>query len=452
MTLFKYGLLALAFACANSAQADDLLVIYQQALEADPNSRSAEEKTGIGAAQKGQALGQMLPQIAMSGNWSTNRYTQSYLYHAATHTTPARPAAPDAITNYPGTRYYLSLNQSLMDFAKFWAWRQATKVEDQYATEAIEAHNQLMFTVVDRYFSELQAEDELSFAQTETLATEKKLEQIQRQYAKQLLKITDLYAMEARLDQLKASEIVAESKRVTAQAGLSELTGSASARLSKLRDNVDYPEIQGDLQQWLDMAQSQNPAIAAKQKAIIAAETNVTAQKVKHLPTADLQLNYYNTNTGYQSSSQDPYEVQTAAINVNVPIFSGGITTHQISEARYRLQMSKNDNEATVRSITKETSDAFLSTNAATHSIKASQRALESTRKSREAMEKAYQLGVVTISDLIKAQEDEFSVKKDYALAKYIYIKNRIRFMHAIGSIGEENLHEVNNWLETKGQ
>jgi outer membrane protein len=114
--------------------------------------------------------------------------------------------------------------------------------------------------------------------------------------------------------------------------------------------------------------------------------------------------------------------------------------------------MSKNDNEATVRGITKETSDAFLSTNAATHSIKASQRTLESTSKSLAAMEKGYQLGVVTISDLIKAQQDEFSAKKDLAIAKYNYIKNRIRFMHAIGSIGEENLHEVNNWLETKNQ
>jgi len=446
MTLFKYGLLALALTCAQSAQAEDLLFIYQQALEADPNSRSAEEKTGIGAAQKGQALGQMLPQIGLSGNWSTNRYTQSGAR------TVANPKSLDAISNYPGTRYYLSLNQSLMDFGKFWAWRQAAKVEDQYATEAIEAHNQLMFNVVDRYFSELQAEDELYFAQSEKVATEKKLEQIQKQYAKQLLKITDLYAMEARLDQLKAAEIVSESKRVTAQAALSELTGSVPAPLSKLRDQVDYPEISGDLQQWLEMAQSQNPAISAKQKAIIAAETNVTAQKAKYLPTADLQLNYYNTNTGYQSSQQLPYEVQTAAVNVNVPLFSGGITYNQVSEARYRLQMSKNDNEATVRGITKETSDAFLSTNAATHSIKASQRALESTSKSLAAMEKGYQLGVVTISDLIKAQEDEFSAKKDLAIAKYNYIKNRIRFMHAIGSIGEENLHEVNNWLETKSQ
>jgi outer membrane protein len=199
------------------------------------------------------------------------------------------------------------------------------------------------------------------------------------------------------------------------------------------------------------MAQSQNSSINAKQKAVIAAETNVTAQKAKYLPTAELQLNYYNTNTGYQSSkSQYPYEVQTAALNVNVPLFSGGITYHQVSEARYHLQMSRNANEATLRAIIKETSDAFLSTNAATHSIKASQRALESTSKSRVAMEKGYQLGVVTISDLIKAQQDEFSAKKDCAIAKYNYIKNRIRFMQAIGSIGEENLNEVNNWLEVR--
>lgn len=443
MTLLRYWLIFIIFACIQPAAAEDLLAVYQQALEADPKSRSADEKIGIGSAQKGQALGQMLPQVALTGNWSTNRYTQT---HPKSSTSSG---GPDTVTNYPGTRYYLSLNQTLLDFGKFWAWRQATKVEDQYATEAIEAHNQLMFDVVDRYFSELEAEDELNFAKTEKQATQKRLEQIQKQYAKQLLKVTDLYAMEARLDQIIAAEIIAESKRVTAQDSLRELTGVTPAALSKLKEAIDYPEIQGNLQQWVEMAQSQNPSVSAKQKAILAAETNVTAQQAKYLPTADLQLNYYDTNTGYQSSQQSPYQVQTAAINVNVPLFSGGITSNQVSEARHRLQLSKNDNEITQRAITKETSDAFLSANAAARSIKASKKALDSAGKSRESMERGYQLGVVTISDVIKSQQDEFSAKKDYAQAKYNYIKNRIRFMHAIGSISEENLHEVNNWLET---
>jgi len=436
MNTFRHWLAPLIFACAQTAAAEDLVTVYRQALQADPQLKSAEVKVEIGSALKGQALGQMLPQVSATGNWSTNRSSQ----------TNARNQ--DIVQNYPGTRYYISLNQSLIDFAKFWEWRRTSKVEDQYAAEAIEALNNLMFNVVERYFIELEAEDELSFAKTEKQATQKQLEQIQKQYAKQLLKITDLYAVEARLDQIIAAEILAESKRVTAQDNLRELTGVSPAALNKLRDKVEYPEIQGDLQQWIDMAQSQNPAISAKQLAIQAAENNVTVQKSKYLPVADLQLNYYDTNTGYQSSNIGQTRTEVAAINVTVPLFSGGTTTHQLFEAKHRLQLSKNDNEAAIRGIIKETSDAFLSANADARHIRALQKALESASKSREAMERGYHYGVVTISDVIKAQQDEYSAKNDFAKAKYSYIKNRIRFMHALGSIAEENLQEINGWLE----
>ncbi len=432
------------FACAQTAVAEDLLTVYRQALEADPQLKNAEVKAEIGSAQKGQALGQMLPQIIASGNWSKNRY-------ASTAKTLAGGSV-DYAQHYPGTRYSVSLSQTLIDFGKFWEWRRAAKVEDQYAAEAIEANNQLMFNVVDRYFSVLEAEDELNFTKMEKQSTQKQLEQIQKRYAKQLLKVTDLYAMEARLDQIIAAEILAESKRVTAQESLRELTGATPATLNKLRESVDYQEIEGDLQQWVEMAQSQNPGISAKQLAIEAAENNVATQKSKHLPVAELQLNYYDTNTGYQSAQAAPYQVDVAAINVNVPLFSGGTTTHQVYEAQHRLQLSKNDNEALMRAITKETSDAFLSTNANARRIKAAQKALESTSKSREAMERGYHYGVVTISDVIKAEQEEFSAKNDFAQAKYDYIKNRIRFMHAIGSISEENLQEVNGWLEASNQ
>lgn len=439
MKISKYWLIVMVSACTQTAVAEDLITVYRQALEADPQLKSAEVKVEIGSAQKGQALGQMLPQVSASGNWSANKQTER--------------GRTVSTNNYNGTRYYVSLNQTLVDFAKFWEWRRASKVEDQYATEAIEAHNQLMFNVVDRYFSVLETDDKVNFAKTEKQAAEKQLEQIKKQYAKQLLKVTDLYAMEARLDQIIAAEILAESKRVTAQESLRELTGTTPSTLNKLREAVDYQEIQGDLQQWVDMAQSQNPAISAKQIAVQAAENSVAAQKSKHLPVVDFQLNFYDTNTGYQSQRLiSDTQTEVAAINVNVPLFSGGTTTHQVYEAQHRLQLSKNDNEALIRAITKETSDAFLSSNANARRIKAAQRALESTSKSREAMERAYHYGVVTISDVIKAQQEEFSAKNDFAQAKYEYIKNRIRFMHAIGSISEENLQEVNSWLDASNE
>lgn len=429
--MFVASLLLISY---SQARSDDLLTIYRKALEADPRLRSAQLKADIGTAQKGQALGQMLPQVMGTANYSMN--DQSVLYPNG-----------DSRTHYRGTRYYVSLNQSLIDFAKFWDWRRASKAEDQYQAETIEAQNRLIVDVVDRYFSVLQAEDQLNFSRTEKRATEKQLLQVQKQFAKQLLKITDVYAVEARLDQLAADEIQSESEWVTAQQVLRELTGETVLSLNQLGSDIEYKSIEGELQQWLDMAQSQNPLLFSKHLAIEAAENNLAVQKSKYLPVVDLQLNFYDTDTGYQSSRTPPIQTQIAAINVNVPIFNGGSTLHQLYEAQHRLAMSKNDDEATLRNLHKETSDAFLTTNASVRHIKAADKAVESAMKSREAMEKGLKYGVVTISDFLKAQQGEFLALRNLSQAKYAYIKNRVRFLCAIGSVSEENVAEVNAWL-----
>ncbi|MDD2760355.1 MAG: TolC family outer membrane protein [Methylomonas sp.] len=434
MPVLKILAICLLLTHPYGAQAEDLLTIYQQALDADPSLKSAQLKVNIGSAQKGQALGQMLPQITGTANWSKNDQT-------------VMNPGGDVNNKYQGTRYYVSLNQTLVDFAKFWEWRRASKTEDQYAAEAIEAQNKLIFTVVDRYFSVLEADDQLQFTHSEKLATEKQLEQVQKQFAKQILKVTDVYAVEARLDQLLANEILAETKLITAQQGLRELTGELPNNLNKLREDIDYKVIEGELPQWIEMAQSQSPLLSAKNLAIEAAEDSVTVQKSKYLPVVDLQLNFYDTDTGYQSTRTPQVQTQVAAINVNVPLFSGGTTTHQLFEAQHRLELSKNDSEAALRGLIKETSDAFLESNANVRHIKATQKALESAAKSRESMERGLQYGVVTVSDLLKAQQDEFSAQREISRARYAYIKNRIRFMQAIGSVNEMNLQEVNDWL-----
>ncbi|WP_051911478.1 TolC family outer membrane protein [Methylomicrobium agile] len=419
------------------ALADDLLTVYRQALEGDPTLKSAEAKSEVGAAQKGQALGQMLPQINAVGNWSKNQQR-----------TDTGPRA--ANSSYVGTRYYVSLSQTLIDFGKFWEWRRASKVEDQFASEEIESRNELIFNVVDRYFAVLEAEDQLEFTRSEKQMTQHELDQVQKQFAKQVLKITDVYAVEARLDQVVADEIKAESQLVTSQQGLRELTGMAPSSLWRLRENIEFKELEGKLQQWIDMAQSQNPLLSAKRIAIEAAENNVAAQKSKHLPVVDLQLNFYDTNTGYNSQRLGAdIQTQVAAINVNVPIFSGGTTTHQLFEAKSKLRLSQYDNEIALRSLTKETSDAFLTTNADVKRIKAGRKSLESAAKSRESMARGLYYGIVTISDFLKAQENEFAAKRDLAQAKYSYIRNHIRFLLAIGSLDENNLREINDWLES---
>ena len=422
---------------------DDLLTVYQQALEADPELKASETKIQIGNAQRGQALGEMLPQINATANWSANKQTQAQRQGFG-------GPIQDVTNNYGGTRYVVSVNQTLLDFPKYWNWQRSKAVESQYTLENVQAQQALLFNVVDKYFGVLEAEDELKFYKSEEETTARQLEQIQKLFDRQLAKITDLYAIEARLDQVRASIIEAEAKLVTARGSLKELTNMTSSSLSGLRDEIEYKELEGKLEDWLEVAKNENPALAAQQHAITAADRDVATQKSKHLPVVELQLIYYNTDTGFQSDriQNGAVDTQVASINVNVPVFSGGVTTKQTQEAQHKLTLNKYQKEAQLRELVKQTSDAFLNSNASVRRIKATRKALESSTKSREAMEMGFSYGVETISDVLKAQEEEFKVMRDLAQAKYGYIKNRMRFLQAIGTISEENLVEVNNWLQ----
>jgi len=419
------------------ATAENLLEVYQEALLSAPQLKAAGFKLEVGAAEKGQALGQMLPQVNGTANWSENTLQQ-----------PNVPIPSQRLESYKGTRYFVSLTQTLIDFGKFSEWQRTRELEKQYEAEHIDTHQNLMVDIINRYFSILDAEDQLRFIDQEKQATETYVEQINKLFAKQLAKITDVYEVEARLDQIKADQIEAESLLSTAKEALKELTNVDTGNLSRLREGIDYKELDGKLEDWLQVALSQSPALAVQRQAIAVANGDLAVQRSKYLPVVDLQLYFYDTNTGYQSvllSSE--IKTQVAAINVNVPIFSGGTTTERVNEAQGTLNIKKEENEAKIRALIKETSEAFTLSNANAKRIRASQKAVLSAGKSLEAMQSGFKYGVNTIRHVLEAQQDEFKAQRDLAKAKYNYIANRIRFLKAIGTINEDNLFEVNDWL-----
>jgi outer membrane protein TolC len=81
-----------------------------------------------------------------------------------------------------------------------------------------------------------------------------------------------------------------------------------------------------------------------------------------------------------------------ASVNVTIPLFAGGATYQRAQEATKQLLISKQRKISLLRSIEKETRDAFLSANASVRRIKAVTRAQKTAIKAREAMEKGFYL------------------------------------------------------------
>ena len=434
----KFGLALLLSAGLQTVHADDNLIkLYQQALQFDPNVRSAQLQVEISEAQRGQAGGVLLPQINANANISANDQ----------NTTPVI----NRQNQYVGERYTVSLTQSVIDLPKYWNWKRYQNIVAQYQSSNEEAQQALIYNVIERYFKVLEARDTLSLTEQEIASTQKQLTQMQHQFEKQLVKITDVYELEAKLDILLADQIQAKTLLDIAQQGITELTGQPVKTLSELKSDIFFKELTGNIDEWLKQAESLNPGLLAQNKAIDAANDNLWQQKAKHLPTVDMQLYYYNTNTGQAGQLNQPYLVETgtAAVNINVPLFSSGVMSHAVDEASKTLELNEEKRTALLRALIKETRDSFLSTNASVKRISAAEKALQTSSKAREAMEKGFQYGMQTISDVLVSQDREFKAKRDILQAKYDYITNRTRFERATGLITEQFLQAVNQWLKT---
>ncbi len=411
--------------------AQDLIGIYQQAQLADPTLKTAELQIGVGEAQRGQAGGVLLPQISASANLSTNDFT------------PANGAS----SSYKGKRYTVGLTQSVIDLPKFLNWQRYQKIVSHYELAYEEAQQVLMQNVVDKYFAVLEARDTLELVNQEIAVSQKQLEQVKKQFEKQMVKVTDVYELEAKLDLLFADAIDAKTKLDVAQQGVIELTGQSPGKLAGLRSDIQFTEIIGSIDDWMAQAQALNPALAAQDQAIAAAEYDVLQQHAKHLPSVDLQWTYFDTNTGFQNTQSTAYKTSVAAININIPLFSGGVTSRQADEASKTLEINKEKQNALLRNMIKETREFFLGTNASVKRIQASTKALESSIKAREMMEKGFRYGFQSISDILMSQAREYKAKKDLLDAKYSYIRNRTHFERATGTITEQSLQAINKWL-----
>ena len=65
-----------------------------------------------------------------------------------------------------------------------------------------------------------------------------------------------------------------------------------------------------------------------------------------------------------------------------------------------------------------------------------------------EAIEAGFQVGTRTSVDVLNAQRDLFRAKRDFSQSRYDYILDILRLKQAAGVLNEDDLTEVNSWLE----
>ena len=414
------------------AQAADLLETYHSALTGDPAFAGARAAQQAGQEKKAQGRSLLLPNINLSAASTYNDTTSQY-------------AGKSVDNQYNSSNYGLSLVQPLFRQQN---WLSFTQAELQLAISEAQykqSEHDLILRVAQSYFDVLIAQDNVQLTGAQKQAIAEQLDQAKRNFEVGTATITDTYEAQARFDLITAQEITAQSSLEIKLRSLQQLTNTAPGQLRPLGSELklDTPQ-PGDVEKWVEDAQQHNLQITIAQAFAELADKEMTRNFGAHLPTLDLVANYGKSTTSVLNLGAVDTTSKSIGLQFNLPLFQGGVTQSKYRETEALRDKAKQDLENLRRTIAVQTRQAYLGVVSGIAQVKALQQALKSSESLLEASKLGQGVGVRTNLDVLNAQQQLFSTRRDLYQAEYNYLISRLRLKAAVGTLTEEDVQGVN--------
>ncbi|MFA5825753.1 MAG: TolC family outer membrane protein [Gallionellaceae bacterium] len=441
MKLSKSALFVLALFATSPALATDLLDAYRSAQSQDAAFASARALRQAGQEKQAQGRSLLLPNVNLTANTTYNDISAKY----------AGVAAPDKQYNSSGVG--VSLVQPLFRQQN---WLAYTQSEMQVAISEAQyklAEHDLILRVAQGYFDVLIAQDSVQLTEAQKRAISEQLEQAKRNFEVGTSTITDTYEAQARYDLTSAQEISALSNLEVKKRALQQITNAAPSELRQLGQEFKLEAPQpADVEKWVADAQQHNVQIIIAESAAQLAEKEVSRNFGGHLPTLDLVASYSksassatyfgSTNLGTSDTTS-----KSVGIQLNMPLFQGGATQSKYREAEANLDRARQDLENARRTVAVQARQAYLGVVSGIAQVKALQQALKSSESLLQASKLGQGVGVRTNLDVLNAQQQLFSTRRDLYQAEYNYLISRLRLKAAVGTLAEEDVGAVNQAL-----
>ena len=442
--LLKAFILCALFPAALQAQDKklNLLDIYQQALAHDPVLASAlsSNKAAQEIIEQGKAL--YRPTVNFSAGITATK--SSIEFNNVTSNFPR--VAGNA--SFEGYNYGLEARQPI--------YRQQNLVQmDQSYTQVSIADKQyhlsqqnLILRTTQAYFNVLIAQDKIELIKAQKTAILSQLDQAKITFEVGTATITDVNEAQARFDLVVAQEIAAVNEYQIAQHEIQQITGELPSALATVKSDIQVNTVNQSMQNLLNVALQNNLNIAIQQDTLKLAEQNVAFNKAAHMPTLDAVANYTDnyTNGGLNGFGND-FNSATIGLQLQIPLYQGGAISSRVRQALLNQQKAKDDVEIARRQTDLETQRAFLNLSSSVAQIKALEQALISSQSQLDSTKLGYEVGVRISADVLNAQQQFYSAKRDLLQARYNYLVNIIRLKSATGVVAEVDLQDINQQL-----
>lgn len=444
--------LAIAVAAASSASVwatetplsskTDLVSVYQEAVNNNAALAAARADYRARIEAVPQARSALLPNLSATGTVQNTRTALD---------------TPSTAGTRSGNSYQANLSQQLFNAAAWFQLKSAEASSEQAGLELSATEQDLILQSAQAYFNVLSAQDGLATSKAEEAAFKRQLDQSKERFDVGLSDKTDVLESQAGFDTAVANRIISQQQVDDAFQALTTLTNREYSAVDGMRHSLPIlPPTPSDAKAWVDTAAQQNLRLLSSNFAVDAAGEALRQSKSGHAPTLAAVASYGkgdNDNYGFSNNGSPgvhysgDVEQSSIGLQLNVPIYSGGLTSSHVRQSVERLNQSEQSREELRRQVVQNTRNLYRAVTSDVQQVQARKQSVISNQSSLEATQIGYQVGTRNIVDVLNAQRSLYAAVRNYNNSRYGYILNNLSLKQAAGTLSPADLSALATFL-----
>lgn len=442
------GYLCFALICMHywttPVSAQTLPDLWKRIATSEPSLLAAQAQARATAERENQTFAQFLPQVSLTANTTSNnrRY----------ETTGAFPNLSNDRYNSNGTQ--INLTQPLWKKVNHVAHSQAQAASEQSRLQLLATQQDLLSKLVSYWAEAAYAKDALQAAIAIEVVANEQLTSYERGFSLGLYAITQRDEARAKQRQARADRFAAESELLTRRAILEQLVGKIPSLDNTLTiletQKIPYEGFK-PLVAFTDAINATNPNIRVADQALVVAKEEVRKQQAQHGATLDLVAgagrNAQPSTGAIPSQSGFKSRPNTVALQLNVPIYSGGSQNSKVREALALAEKAEYEVDAAKRNALSQATQAWAQLHSAQAKFEAAEQSLIAGQSAERVALFGQKTGTKTPLDELQAKQQIETARRDTRRACYDNLIGMAKLLAASGAIEEATLEDIQQRL-----
>jgi outer membrane protein len=285
------------------------------------------------------------------------------------------------------------------------------------------------------YYEVLLSQQLIKVAEQTVASRQTVVNQISELTKNKLKSQVDLSFVQVNLADAQLMLLRAKNRLAAAYAGLGQAIGSQEAIRYQLTDPGKQPDPPNDPEPLIQQAFQNRPELASLNFQKQADQKLVYAERDLKRPTVSVSavagaLPWIEPGN---ANSNIPPEYESAAVNIQIPIFNGHLFSARRQAAEYQLQATQQRVRDLQDRIARNVRSAWAQASASFQAIGASEQLLQQANMALDLAQGRYDLGLSSIVELTQAQLGQTQAQVEFVDAKYEYQEAYADLQYTLG-------------------